>query len=202
VTDNIDQELLRTTEKGSFDLLLIGAGKPLFRIRLGEWLSGIKNSILRKSSIWNYWGILHFKSNKRLIHSKARYIMENAKCNVGVFIDRKFDKGDRIFLPLLHRDDKAMVPYLVQFLNNKGTRAFIFDKTDIFSEDDIMTEVNSSDKRFHMLNREEIEKNGFFSEINLVLISVKSWKYLIRNYKGWIQKIPSTLIIKQYNNKR
>jgi hypothetical protein len=52
----------------------------------------------------------------------------------------------------------------------------------------------------HIVNKDDVEAAGFFDDIQLMLISLKGWKGLIKNHKNWIAKIPSTLIIKQATN--
>jgi Kef-type K+ transport system membrane component KefB/nucleotide-binding universal stress UspA family protein len=199
VTDNIDQEIVRTAERGDYDLLLIGAGRPIIKVPLAAWFYELKNFLGRLKIIKHRNG---YSRNFNLIHEKARYILDKADCNVGVFIDRNFEKSNRIFLPIFNRDDLGLLPFISNFMLNEEVTAFIYDKLDLINNDsESKTMLESMQNRYftrlHFISKEDIAADGFFSELQLMLISLKGWKHLLKNHKLWIVKLPSTLIIKK-----
>jgi Kef-type K+ transport system membrane component KefB len=205
VTDNIDQEIIRTAERGKFDLLLIGAGKAVINVPLVGWFFELKNYLSRLKILKQPNGNIRYSGKYNLIHEKARYILEHAGCTVGVFIDRDFEKSNRIFLPLLHRDDLVLLSFLNSFMLNEEVTAFIYDKSDLMKSDpavksEIESIQNSYFTRLHLVNKEDIVPDGFFTDIQLMLISLKGWKHLIKNHKHWIMRLPSTLVIKKVGN--
>jgi Kef-type K+ transport system membrane component KefB len=205
VTDNIDQEIIRTAERGNFDLLLIGAGKAVLKVPLVGWFYELRNYMLRLGIIKQSNGNVRYSGKNNLIHEKAMYILDHARCTVGVFIDRDFEKSDRIFLPIMHRDDLAILSLLDNFMLNGEATAFIFDKLDMYNSDpnfksEIETIQNKFFTRLHFVNKEDIVAEGFFTDLQLMLISLKGWKNIIKNQKNWITKLPSALIIKKVGN--
>ncbi len=201
VTDNVDQAILKTAEQGNYDLLLIGAGKASINVPLFNWFHEIRNLLGRVKIFPRTNGGFRSSRENNLIHEKARYILEHAKCNVGVFIDRDYAKITRIFLPVLHRDDLGMLSFLKNFMVNEEITACLYDKSDVIAHDSgIREEVESMQDqlfaRLHLVSKEEVEENGFFGGFQLMLISLKGWKQLVKYHKSWMMKIPSTLIIK------
>lgn len=205
VTDNVDQAILRTVERGEYDLLLIGAGRAVIKMPLMSWFFQLRNNLTRLKILKQSNGTLRFSGKYNLIHEKARYILEHADCTVGVFIDRDFEKTSGIFLPILNRDDVGILSFLENFMMNEEVNAFIYDKAELIDSDaSIKKEIESIQNQFfsrvHFIDKKHVETDGFFSDMQLMLISVKGWKYLIKNHKNWVKRIPSTLIIKNNGN--
>jgi Kef-type K+ transport system membrane component KefB len=205
VTDNIDNAILRTAHKGNYDLLLIGAGKAVFKVPLLGWFTTLMSIISNTNRMKGPAGTIRLSGKYDLIHKKARYILEHAPCSVGVFIDREFEKCSRIFLPLLHRDDISLFLYVNYFLMNEGTAVFIFDKNDILSSDvslkaDVESLQNQFPSHLRFVTKNDLGTTGFFDTLDLMLISLKGWKNLVKNHKNWVGSIPSTLVIKQALN--
>jgi Kef-type K+ transport system membrane component KefB len=205
VTDNIDQSILRTAEEGNYNLLLIGAGRPVLKIPFVSWIFHLRDHLNRKNSLTNEAGKVSIAGKNIFIHEKARYILEHAKCNIGVFIDREFENCQHIFFPILNREDMALIYYLKFFLINNGTTAFIYDKSGFINADPWMkSEIESfrdqHHSRLHYVKREDVDSEVFFDEIQLLFISLKGWKSLIKNHKNWIARMPSALIMKLVNN--
>jgi Kef-type K+ transport system membrane component KefB len=201
VTNNIEQEILKTAKSQDFDIMLIGSGRSIFKgSYLGSFI-GTLNAISLKNIFELFKGKNQFMKKDDLIHERARYMVENATCTVGVFIDNNFEKADSIFIPILNRDDAFLLAFIKKFIKNNKAVVDIFDKDGIFTNSPVInSEIENINYHkpdsIRFVSRGEIEDNSFFEKQQLMLVSYEGWKTLVKSYKNWTHKMPSSLIIK------
>jgi Kef-type K+ transport system membrane component KefB len=201
VTDNIEQEILKTAESQNYDILLIGSGKSIYAGSILGTMIGTVNKVSFKNIFKLFKGKNEIMKNDYLIHEKAKYMIENSPCTIGVFVDKNFVNAKSIFLPLLNIEDAFLFAFIKKFIKNNDTIIEIFDKTGLLAKNSVInSELESMNYHkpdsIRFINKTEIEENHFFDKHQLMLVSYEGWKTIVKNYKNWTDRIPSTLIIK------
>jgi Kef-type K+ transport system membrane component KefB/nucleotide-binding universal stress UspA family protein len=201
VTNNIEEEILKTSRSQDYDIVLIGSGKSIFTGSLLGNFIGAVNTFNLRNIIQFIKGENHFLKKDDLIHEKARFMFENAACTVGVFIDKDFEKAESIFIPVLHRDDAFLLTFIKKFTKNNQAVFEVFDKTGIFTNSPVLnSEIENLNyhkpNSIRFVSRNEIEDGLYFDKHQLMLVSYEGWKTVVKRYKNWTNKIPSSLIIK------
>ncbi|MFA6569306.1 MAG: cation:proton antiporter [Victivallales bacterium] len=201
VTDDIEQEILGIAESQNYDLILIGSGKSIYKGSLLGSMIGMMNILSFKNILQVIKGKPPIIKKDDLIHEKARHLIENAPCTVGVFIDKDFKNVGSIFIPVLNKNDAFVLTFIKKFIKNSGSAIEIFDKEGILANNPaVISEINSMNDRkpntIRFIGSSEIEQNTFFEKHQLILVSYDGWETLVKNHKDWIKKMPSALIIK------
>ncbi len=75
--ENVSQEIIKTANRGKFDLLIVGSSRPLLK--------------------------------QDETGGKARYFFERAKCDVGLFIDRSFEKICHVLIIMESGDENYLL---------------------------------------------------------------------------------------------
>ncbi|MFA6567222.1 MAG: cation:proton antiporter [Victivallales bacterium] len=201
VTDDVEHEILETAESQNYDLILIGSGKSIYKGSLLGSLIGIVNILSFRNILQVIKGKSPIIRRDDLIHEKARHLIENAPCTAGVFIDKNFEKAGSIFIPVLNKEDVFLLAFIKKFIKNSDSVIEIFDKEGVLTNNPaVNSEIESMNYHKHnairFIGRSEIEQNTFFGKHQLVLVSYNGWKTLVKSHKDWINKTPSSLIIK------
>jgi Kef-type K+ transport system membrane component KefB len=183
VTDNIEHGIVHTVNVDNYDFLLVGVG-----IRLPG------KSVYRKD----------FFYPGSLIKDKTRYFIENSKCSVGVFVNRKFSGISSTVLLLHHAQDIFLLRYARRLLrNNLDVSISILDLSHLTESDDEIIKTFAA-LREEFPNSVKLVGNNHFSvnylsDYSFMLISYQAWNILSVSGKKEMEYIPSTLII---NKKR
>jgi nucleotide-binding universal stress UspA family protein len=201
VTDDVEQEILETAESQNYDLILIGAGKSIYKGSLLGSLIGIVNILSFRNILQLIKGKNPIAKRDDLIHEKARHIIENAPCTAGVFIDKDFKKADSIFIPVLNKNDAFLLTFIKKFIENSGSVIDVFDKDGILANNPtVISEIESMNylrpNAIRFIGSSEIGQNTSFEKYQLMLVSYDGWETLVKNHKYWISKTPSSLIVK------
>jgi nucleotide-binding universal stress UspA family protein len=192
VTDNVSREVFRKVISSKCDLLLIGAGKSLYR---GTLIGSLLKSIKTFNPVFLFeWLVKKSHPEQYLIHEKARYILDNAPCSVGVFIDANFIQAKRILLPVLHTSDIAMLPFYNHLISHDKQEIVLIDAVNLSGDYSVFATIKENNN-VKMLDIED-SKPELLSHFQLILLSYESWKLIVKYHKNWLDLLPSTLIIK------
>ena len=138
--------------------------------------------------------------NNYLIDEKARHFVEDARCDVGVLLDRDFSDAGTVFLPLFDEDDAYLLNYARKFILHSKSEVSVMDAFGHMNGDSAMHQKFLELKaefpdKINLLTVKTIGKD-FLMHQELMLINYPSWKELIDSKSLWLEHVPSVLILR------
>ena len=201
VSGDVGADILRTANNGSYDLLLMGAGKPLLKgTFLGDLLGFTTRVIDPAKLIGTLTGKESLLPTDDQLDPKVRQLIEEARCSVGVFMDKGFAQADRIVLPLGAPGDLFLLHYAERLLKGEGRRLTLLDTAGLIQRD---PSFRNGVNRLHELAGDRIEiaegralDPQVLAQHDLLLSSYKGWSRAAEARAAWLSAVPSTLIIR------
>lgn len=197
---DIDAEIIQTANDGNFDLLLIGIGQSVFEGTLLGKILGFTTKIINPERLYETITGREKLFENNVFDEKIKYIVKSSKVPVGIFIDKKLEKVETIFIPIISISDSFLLVYAQKLIHNSEARVIILDVVGVIKQTPELKETIRSIEQIApnhiaLYNERKIEKE-FLDQQDLMLISIESWKKLIEAQSPWLSGAPSTLIIK------
>jgi Kef-type K+ transport system membrane component KefB len=198
-SQDIEEEIIQTANQG-FDLLLIGIGRSVFRGTFLGKLFGVAGSVFNPQR----W-VESFSGRGRLIENKAfdekiRHIIKAAKVPIGILMDKKLEKVENVFIPVLSIHDSFLLIYAQKLIHNSGVRVVIQDIIGIIDQvpelKATITSIELKTPEHISLHYEKKVEKEFLKQQDLMLTSIDSWKKIVGSNYQWLPQVPSVLIIK------
>ena len=203
---DIRKEVIRIIHDVKYDFILVDAGKPLLK---GTFLGGLFQSfkllyppnLLRTLAGENKLSQLLPVND--MLDEKATGFIEEARCSVGVLIDREFDTAGRILVPVFSADDLFLLKYAAKFMRSSGSAVTILDAGGFAEGNRWQEEVNKLNRTgresIHIIMGRIIDRN-ILSKFDLMLVSYDNWEILAKNKSVWLEHIPSSLVIRHVDS--
>lgn len=198
-SDDIDDDITEITNKGDFDLLLVGIGHSIFEGTLLGRVLGYTTRIVNPDRL-----IQKLSGKERLFRNspfdeRTQNILSRSKVPVGIFVDRKMGSFDRVMVPLFSEKDGFLVDYIQRLINNSGAQITVTDPLGILvNHTEIKEAIRAIEQEApnHLaLNNHEVINEQFISQFQLMVISTDGWKRLIDSRQSWLSQMPSILIL-------
>lgn len=201
VSGDVGADILRTANSGSYDLLLVGAGKPLLKgTFLGDLLGFTTRVIDPSKLLGTLTGKESLLPTDDQLDPKVRQLIEEAQCSVGVFMDKGFTQADRILLPLGAPGDLFLLHYAERLLQSEGRRLTLLDVTGLTQRD---PSFRNGAQQLQQVAGDRIEvmqgralDAQLLAQHDLLLTSYKGWSRAAETREPWLFEVPSTLIIR------
>ncbi|MBL7957869.1 MAG: cation:proton antiporter [Flavobacteriales bacterium] len=201
VSGDVGSDIVRTANNGAYDLLLVGAGKPLLKgTFLGDLLGFTTRVIDPSKLIGTLTGKESLLPTDDQLDPKVRQLIEEAQCSVGVFMDKGFAQADRILLPLGAPGDLFLLHYAERLMKGEGRRLTLLDSAGLINRD---PSFRNGVQRLHELAGDRIEVAAgrsmdaqLLAQHDLLLSSYKGWSRSAEARAPWLDDVPSTLIIR------
>ncbi|MFN3875666.1 MAG: cation:proton antiporter, partial [Flavobacteriales bacterium] len=201
VSGDVGADILRTANSGGYDLLLVGAGKPLLQGTILGDLLGLTTRVIDPAKLL---GTLTGKESiiptDDQLDPKVRQLIEEARCSVGVFMDKGFAQADRILLPLGAPGDLFLLHYGERLLQGEGRRLTLLDTAGLTQRDPSFRNgarrlQELAGDRLEVLRDRSIDAQ-LLAQHDLLLTSYKGWSRAAETRAPWLGHAPSTLIIR------
>lgn len=198
-SDDIDDDITEITNKGDFDLLLVGIGHSIFEGTLLGRVLGYTTRIVNPDRL-----IQKLSGKERLFRNspfdeRTQNILSRSKVPVGIFVDKKMGSFDRVMVPLFSEKDGFLVDYIQRLINNSGAQITVTDPLGILvNHTEIKEAIRAIEQEApnHLaLNNHEVINEQFISQFQLMVISTDGWKRLIDSRQSWLSQMPSILIL-------
>ncbi|MEJ1237176.1 cation:proton antiporter [Chryseolinea sp. T2] len=198
-TNDIESEIAEAANTGNFDLLLIGLGQSIFEGSLLGKVLGFTTrfinpgkliqTVTRKGKIYN-----NLPFDERTVQ-----ILTRTKISVGILIDKKVEKVQRIFMPLFSANDAFLIQYAQKFIHNAEAQIIVLDAAGkVRASTDMKELIHSIEQKapnhIAVLQEKTIDKS-LFEGCDLMVLSLDSWRMVVDAKSRWLSDIPSTLIL-------
>ncbi|HYG20749.1 MAG TPA: cation:proton antiporter [Ohtaekwangia sp.] len=135
-----------------------------------------------------------------VLGGKVKNYLEETTCDVGVLIDKDFERADQILISLQDQNDFFLMALAEKFVTNNNAKVVLHDPNRLLTTNPkfisaverFFMELSGSISVYasHQLSPEYLKTFG------LVVTSYDHWKDLTRRKASWIVDAPSALIFK------
>lgn len=191
-------EIKKTLKERGSTLLIFGVKSDIFNPAVYRKFSTLKsNPTLSESDVkskmyYQEWEVLN----------KVADLFDMNPVTTCLFINKRVDNLDRIFIPILNNSDVRVLPSVITRLTRKdNTEYMIWDAIGEMESNAKLQKFFSSCQKVPEISVQLWENDrkidlDFISKQNLMLISLDGWSKLLKTNLPWIESLPSTLIIK------
>jgi hypothetical protein len=200
VSNDIDSEITETANDGEYDLLLVGLGHSIFEGTLLGKVLGFTTRIINPDRLIDKITGKEGLFENSPFDERTRQIIANSKMPVGIFVDKELEEIDRVFMPILTKEDGFLMEYAQKLIHNNSSQITVLDVDgQIRNSREIQEYVRSIEQiapNHIMMMQERTIKKEFLEQQDLMIISLESWKKLIDSHCTWLNNTPSVLIVK------
>lgn len=201
-SDDIDSDISEITNKGDFDLLLIGMGQSIFEGSLLGRFLGYTTRIVNAGRL-----IQKVSGKEKLFENspfddRTQTILMNSKAPVGIFIDKKAKGLDQVIVPFYTEKDRFLIEYIQRLIKNSEAQITVTDPVGVIKlqtkiKEDIRAIEQEAPNHIRLNNESEIDKQ-LIRQFQLMVISVDGWKKLVNSGSSWLNHSysPSILILR------
>lgn len=199
-TIDIESNIAEVANNGDYDLLLIGLGKSIFEGSILGRVLGFTTRIINPDRLIDKFTGKEGLFENSPFDERTRQIIANTKTPLGILIDKDLHKVERIIIPIFNAEDIFLLDYAQKLIYNNDSQIMIFDVNENINVNFVFkSAVDSLQKTYpqniNIIDNKTINKK-FLANLDLLIISVESWKLLLDKYSNWLRKAPSVLIIK------
>lgn len=198
-SDDIDDDIIQITNKGDFDLLLVGIGQSIFEGSLLGKVLGYTTRIVNPDRlIYKISGKEKMFSNSPF-DDRTQNILSGSKVPVGIFVDKNTGNFDQVIVLFYSEKDGFLIPYIQQLINNSQAQITVADPARMIG---IHTDIREAIRALEQqapnnitVNNHEVINEQYISKFQLMVISTDGWKKLIDERHSWLNQAPSILIV-------
>jgi hypothetical protein len=196
---DIDSEIPEIANDGNFDLLLVGLSQSIFEGSMLGKLFGFTSRIVNPDLLVNKISGKEKIFESSPFENRTRILLSNTKIPVGIFMDKKLGKIQRIFLPIFSLEDEFLMDYARKFIHNIAAQVIVLDadgkiKLELDLKEKIRSIEHFAPNHIQLIQEKNVEAE-FFKDFDLMLISLSSWKNLVETESQWLSHTPSVLIL-------
>jgi Kef-type K+ transport system membrane component KefB len=200
-SDDIDKDIIEITNKGDFDLLLIGIGQSIFEGSLLGRILGYTTRIVNPDRL------IQKVSGKEKIFGNSSFddrtqnILSGSLVPVGIFINKNSVIFDNVLVPFFSEKDSFLVDYIQRLIKNSEAQITVTDPTNLIRKNTHIKEtiraIEQEAPNYITLNNTVVLDGQFISQFQLIVISTFGWNKLIDLQPVWLAQTPSILILQK-----
>ncbi|QCR22564.1 cation:proton antiporter [Pontibacter sp. SGAir0037] len=199
-SQDISKEIIDTANRGDFDLMLIGMGQSVFQNTLLGKILGVSTRIINPEKLLETLTGREKLFAEAVLDDRVRQITKATKIPVGILIEKKLKKIDAVFIPVFSRKDIFLLQYAQKLIKNNDSGVVILDAMgEIEQSIDFKEAIRAIELvapgNIALYNDKNIHRQFLYQQ-DLMLISLSSWKQLVRTQSNWLRYAPSVLILK------
>lgn len=201
VAADVGREILQQANAGNYDLLLVGAGKPLLKgTFLGDLLGFTTRVIDPSKLIGSITGRESLLPTDDQIDPRVRQLIEDAQCSVGVFMDKGFAQAGNVLLLLGAPGDLFLLHYAERLLQGEARKLTILDTGGLVHRDPsfrngVQRLQQLAPERIAVVSNQALDQ-ALLTDRDLLLTSYKGWSRAAEVRAAWLVDVPSTLILR------
>lgn len=195
---------VKITNKGNYNLLLLGNEDSIYEGNLLGKFLGFSNRVLHSPGRFISWifGKSKSSSSSTLLDDGLRSVVMKSDVPVGIFIDKGLTTIKNVFIPVLDEDDVFMGDFMEQLTKNSYVRISLWDSIGLMDKSiEFVKSVRGikavNPYLFQLWNNNILVDKDILGKHDLIMISLKSWKKLKEKHPSWIKSMPSTLLLNE-----
>jgi Kef-type K+ transport system membrane component KefB len=200
-TVDIESNIAEVANNGEYDLLLIGLGKSIFEGSLLGKVLGFTTRIINPDRLIDKFTGKEGLFENSPFDERTRQIIAKTKTPLGILIDKDLQNVNQVIIPIFSPEDAFLLDYAQKLISNNNSQIKILDINGNSNNNFILkSAINSLEQKYpknFSLIDDKIIKKDLLAKLDLMIISVESWKLLLDKYSIWLSRVPSVLILKQ-----
>lgn len=200
-TVDIEANIAEVANTGEYDLLLIGLGKSIFEGSLLGKVLGFTTRIINPDRLIDKFTGKEGLFENSPFDERTRQIIAKTKTPLGILIDKDLNQVEQVIVPIFSSEDTFLLDYAQKLIYNNGSQITILDVNENIKTNFVLKSALDSLQQIYPENvnliNNKIIKKDFLRKLDLMIISVESWKVLLDKYSIWLSRVPSVLILKQ-----
>lgn len=199
-TVDIESNIAEIANNGEYDLLLVGLGKSIFEGSLLGKVLGFTTRIINPDRLIDKFTGKEGLFENSPFDERTRQIISKTKTPLGILIDKELQRVDQVIIPIFCSEDSFLIDYAQKLIYNNDSKIMILDVNGNVNTNFVLkSAINSLEEKYPenitMMN-EKVVKKDFLANLDLMIISVESWKVLLDSHSIWLRRVPSVLILK------
>ena len=188
-SSDINSEIVNVANKGDYDLLLIGLGQSIFDGSLLGKVLGFTTRIINPEKLLNTVTGKEKLFDDSPFDERTNILLSNTKIPIGVYIDKKLTKLDRILIPIFNSEDSLIIKYAQKLIHNIDAQVVFFDAEGLLKNNSKMKEkiraIEQQASNHISMQGDRIIDKDFLQTFDLLIISVESWRKLVELKSIW-----------------
>ena len=199
-TVDIESNIAEVANNGEYDLLLVGLGKSIFEGSLLGKVLGFTTRIINPDRLIDKFTGKEGLFENSPFDERTRQIIAKTKTPLGILIDKDLQQVDQVIIPIFSSEDTFLLDYAQRMIFNNDSQIMILDVNENIKTNFVLKSAFDSLQQTYPQNvtliSNRIIKKDFLAKLDLMIISVESWKVLLDKYSIWLRRVPSVLIFK------
>lgn len=199
-TDDIEQEIANTANKGDYDILLTGIGKSIYDGSLLGKIIGFTNNVINPEKMYHSLTRGERKNAHSWMDEFTYSLFKNVQIPWGILVENRMPASiQQVVVPIAEVSDSFLFYYIQKIMQNSQVQITFLDINNTIKQH---IEIKEAIRLLEhtVPNKVEIIYNAEdslvdFTLFDLMLISQFCWKALIDDRKSWVNSLPSTLIL-------
>lgn len=201
VSTDIIQETVDVAQKGDYDLMLMGVRNSIYSGSLLGNILGFTTKIIDPDILIEQVKGKENMFDHSIFDERTKQLLNKSSIPVGIVLEKNLSKIDKIFLPLFGNDDANLLKYAQRLISNNEAQIIIVDINGYTKRHSEVKEIirsieNIAPNHISLSYKQQLDKE-FLDEMDLMIVSIQSWKNLIESKSIWISNVPTTLIISE-----
>jgi Kef-type K+ transport system membrane component KefB len=199
-TVDIESNIAEVANSGDYDLLLVGLGKSIFEGSLLGKVLGFTTRIINPDRLIDKFTGKEGLFENSPFDERTRQIIAKTKTPLGILIDKDLRKVNQVIIPIFRAEDTFLLDYAQKMIYNNNSQVMVLDVNENVNNNFVLkSALNSLEQKYpHNVTviDSKVIKKDFLANLDLMIISVESWKILLDKYSIWLRRVPSVLIFK------
>jgi hypothetical protein len=199
-TVDIESNIAEVANNGQYDLLLVGLGKSIFEGSLLGKVLGFTTRIINPDRLIDKFTGKEGLFENSPFDERTRQIIAKTKTPLGILIDKDLRKVNQVIIPIFRAEDTFLLDYAQKMIYNNNSQVMVLDVNENLNNNFVLkSALNSLEQKYpHNVTviDSKVIKKDFLANLDLMIISVESWKILLDKYSIWLRRVPSVLIFK------
>jgi Kef-type K+ transport system membrane component KefB len=199
-TVDIESNIAEIANNGEYDLLLVGLGKSIFEGSLLGKVLGFTTRIINPDRLIDKFTGKEGLFENSPFDERTRQIISKTKTPLGILIDKDLQQVNQVIIPIFSPEDTFLIDYAQKLIYNNDSQIMIFDVNGNINTNFVLkSAIDSLEEKYPQnitLMDTKIIRKDFLAKLDLMIISVESWKVLLELHSIWLRRVPSVLIFK------
>uniref|UniRef100_F4C8G5 Sodium/hydrogen exchanger n=1 Tax=Sphingobacterium sp. (strain 21) TaxID=743722 RepID=F4C8G5_SPHS2 len=199
-SDNIDDDIIETANKGEFDLLLVGVGKSVFEGTLLGRILGLTSTVVNPERLYETFKTKGNFFSFGVFDERTKYILKHSKIPTDILIDKQLRELKEVIVPIFSLSDSFLLIYIQKLIQNGGVKIYIMDIAGVIKQNiEFKEAIRAIDvvasNHLSVIDERTMNK-ALLGQKDLLLVSLDSWKKAVESRSVWLAETPSVLILK------
>lgn len=199
-SDNIDDDIIETANKGEFDLLLVGIGKSVFEGTLLGKILGLTTSVVNPERLYETLKTKGSLFSFGTFDERTKFILKHSKIPTGILIDKQLREIKEVVVPIFSLSDSFLLIYIQKLIQNGSVNIYIIDALGTIRQNvefkEAIRAINLVASHYLTIVDGGMMNNVLFCNKDLLLVSLDSWKKAVETRSAWLADTSSVLILK------